>query len=332
MERSRQDEGHSVGISEDEPYTSQNLAFVGGLPLDANEEDLCKYFGTFGLVLAGNIRRSTKGKSKGFGFIQFKDRKHLDLVLAHSPHIILGTVINVQPALDPVSKKREQDARTERKIFVGNIPGGKTSNDVMIQISKVGTVEKITNLRSRNDGTFYCYVILENYSDAQKLLQMKRLTTDDGMNIKFKEYHVNSTPVLEQQHGMDIVHGVLTVERGMLSFPTHPPAFKFGPEVNRQTKAGSVWGQRDEPRQVNPTVSEDMQLQTQSRTIELLPIRRHLRIEGLPSWRRKRQTCSLDFQKSDQSHSRSAGPRSHSSEDSTYRFNVGRSHLQSGLQ
>jgi RNA recognition motif-containing protein len=316
----------------DSEEISQNLIFVGGLPLDADEDDLWHYFSSFGTVLSVEIRRSVKGKSKGFGFIRFRNFQDLKLVMAQKSHMILKTSINVEQAQDTQTKKKEQDSRKDRKIIVGNIPSGRTLDDIKVQLLIIGPVEKITQLRSRNDGTFYCHVIMANQVDADRLLLMKKHKTEYGFYLKFKPYQVNSSTESEQNLGGGFkVHELAQVKKQ--SAASHLSNERVVEMTANQPKQHLIIQEK-----YIPSPGQHMEaLENGTKPFEIsrndLRIRKNLTIKGLPVARRSgRRTCSLDFQRIEQSPSSSPTPRSHSSEESAYRFNISRTQRPSGLQ
>lgn len=89
--------------------------FIGGLNWDTTEDALVNYFSQFGEVLDHTIMKdSSTGRSRGFGFLTFKDPRAVDDVIKKD-HILDGKLIDPKRAI----AREEQDK--VGKIFVGGI-------------------------------------------------------------------------------------------------------------------------------------------------------------------------------------------------------------------
>ncbi|VAH69078.1 unnamed protein product [Triticum turgidum subsp. durum] len=88
------------GYSGSPPETGKKI-FVGGIPQEANKDDLRNYFGGFGRVANVFIPRDPKGSGhRTFGFVTFSDEGVADKV-ADKSHEILGCKVTVDIAAPP---------------------------------------------------------------------------------------------------------------------------------------------------------------------------------------------------------------------------------------
>lgn len=108
--------------------------FIGGLNWDTTEEVLVQYFSKFGEVTDYTIMRDgATGKSRGFGFLTFKDPRSVDEVIK-TDHILDGKLIDPKRAI----AREEQDK--VGKIFVGGIDpmvNEKDFNDFFAQFGSI---------------------------------------------------------------------------------------------------------------------------------------------------------------------------------------------------
>lgn len=89
--------------------------FIGGLNWDTTEQGLVDYFSKYGEILDYTIMKdSSTGRSRGFGFLTFKDPTSVDAVVK-TDHILDGKLIDPKRAI----ARDEQDK--VGKIFVGGI-------------------------------------------------------------------------------------------------------------------------------------------------------------------------------------------------------------------
>lgn len=95
-------------------YRDTAWIYVGGLPLDLTEGDVCIIFSQFGNPTHLNmIRDKETGKSKGFGFLKYEDQRSCDLAVDNLGGAeVLGRMLRVDHTR---YKKREgEDEETYR--------------------------------------------------------------------------------------------------------------------------------------------------------------------------------------------------------------------------
>jgi RNA-binding protein Musashi len=109
--------------------------FIGGLNWETTDESLRRYFSQFGEVLECTVMRDgATGRSRGFGFLTFKDPKTVNSVMVKE-HYLDGKIVSARRKCPSRSTKisntwhqidpkraipREEQERTA-KIFVGGI-------------------------------------------------------------------------------------------------------------------------------------------------------------------------------------------------------------------
>lgn len=114
-----------------------NKVFVGGLHYQTTQghifysiysiDDLIKYFSTFGVVESGSVVYNHENhKSRGFGFIIFKDPLSVQKVLVHPDHIIMGRHVEVKRAVPKLSENAENTSE-KTTILVGSSPPSQES-------------------------------------------------------------------------------------------------------------------------------------------------------------------------------------------------------------
>ncbi|EMG49134.1 Likely RNA binding protein [Candida maltosa Xu316] len=99
---------------EQKPATLNKL-FLGGLDWQTTEEKLVDYFSKYGEIVDYTIMKdSATGRSRGFGFLTFRDSESVDALLKDK-HILDGKLI------DPKRAISKEDQEKVGKIFIGGI-------------------------------------------------------------------------------------------------------------------------------------------------------------------------------------------------------------------
>ena len=179
--RSPEDQGRKImvaGLEEGERDTGRS------------RESLERYFKSFGRVVRTQIIRDhLTGKSKGYGFVTFKNSTVVEKILSASNHVIDGKGVKITLALKSGTKSGEISGikddnsreKEERKIFVSGLKTGvlgTTDNDLEEYFSAFGEVEEAKIVASKS----YGFVTFKTPESVKDVLS-KRLHSIAGWKI-----------------------------------------------------------------------------------------------------------------------------------------------------
>jgi len=110
---------------------------VLGLPWKISESELKEYFEKFGEVAMTQIKRDSAGKSKGYGFIKFKEFDAQHTVVSQR-HNIEGRWCDVR-----IPNSKGGEGEVSKKIFVGRVSEELNKQDLKDYFSQFGEVTDV---------------------------------------------------------------------------------------------------------------------------------------------------------------------------------------------
>ncbi|GAB1599999.1 heterogeneous nuclear ribonucleoprotein D-like-A isoform X3 [Argonauta hians] len=162
--------------------------FVGGLSWETTAKDLREYFTKFGEVEHCNLKTDPVTKrSRGFGFVLFKEEPTVDKALLEKEHKLHGR--NIDP-------KRANPREPIRKVFVRNLDQNLAENEIREYFGKFGKIVKLELPydKMRNQRRNYCFIEFEAEEAVDKICE------NAGHQIGSREAQVKkATPVANQR-------------------------------------------------------------------------------------------------------------------------------------
>ncbi|CAD6505186.1 BgTH12-00681 [Blumeria graminis f. sp. triticale] len=133
-------DAHGPGIKED------GKMFIGGLNWETTDQSLKEYFSQFGEVVECMVMRDgVSGRSRGFGFLTFKDARTVNIVMVKE-HYLDGKIIDPKRAIP-----RDEQERTS-KIFVGGVSQEATEQDFKEYFMQFGRIVDATLMMDKDTG------------------------------------------------------------------------------------------------------------------------------------------------------------------------------------
>ncbi|KAH8589418.1 hypothetical protein B0O99DRAFT_636829 [Bisporella sp. PMI_857] len=184
-------ESSGPGIKED------GKMFIGGLNWETTDQSLKDYFSQFGEVLECTVMRDgASGRSRGFGFLTFKDPKTVNIVMVKE-HWLDGKSIDPKRAIP-----RDEQERTS-KIFVGGVSQEATEADFKNYFTQFGRVVDATLMMDKDTGRprGFGFVTFDNEAAVDACLQVPLEIHGKPIEVKKAQPRGNMREEEERNHG-----------------------------------------------------------------------------------------------------------------------------------
>ncbi|KAF7116081.1 hypothetical protein CNMCM5793_004002 [Aspergillus hiratsukae] len=168
-------EPQGTGIKED------GKMFIGGLNWETTDQSLKDYFSQFGEVQECTVMRdSATGRSRGFGFLTFRDPKTVNTVMVKE-HYLDGKIIDPKRAIP-----RDEQEKTS-KIFVGGVSQEATEQEFKEFFTQFGRVIDATLMIDKDTGRPRGFGFVTFDSEAAVEAALSRPLAICGKQIEVKK-------------------------------------------------------------------------------------------------------------------------------------------------
>lgn len=194
---------NNIKQSEDEEESRENVIklFVGALNYISLQSDIKSYFEVFGKVIDCTLMTDKDtNKSKCFAFVIIEDIKNnAKERIVNRKHEINGKIVDVKIALE--GKEKEEMLDSKKKVFVGGLDPGVTSNDLKEYFMGFGQVKEAKVMYDNDRGVSRCFgfVYFENKETVDKLVKIHHFA------IKGKTIEVKYSVPKNQQKTKNVV-------------------------------------------------------------------------------------------------------------------------------
>lgn len=149
--------------------------FVGGLNYDTEDDGLREYFEKWGVVDDCIVMKEpgTK-KSRGFGFVTYKEIAEIDAAQDARPHEIDGKAVETKRAMPRDTSNSNQQSLC--KMFIGGITPDTTDDHIRETFGEFGNIKSIDIVKDKmtQKPRGFCFLEFDDYDPVDKCVLKKR--------------------------------------------------------------------------------------------------------------------------------------------------------------
>jgi RNA recognition motif-containing protein len=160
--------------------------YIAGVSWNTTDDGFLNYFARFGDISEALVMRDRTGKSRGFGFVTFKDPSIAEKL--QNQHLMLdGRKLDVMDAIPRAEMITAVKTQAPKKLYVAGVSWNTTDDGLFNFFSRFGTVVSAQIQRDRAGGKSrgFGFVTFEDPSSAEKVLAEQALSLD-GRRLEIK--------------------------------------------------------------------------------------------------------------------------------------------------
>merc|ERR1711935_509199 len=176
LESSRRN--NQISMSDEEPEQIRKL-FIGGLSYTTTEESLSEFYSKWGELTDCVVMQDPATKrSRGFGFVTFKESKMVDQCMSERPHKLDGREVEAKRAVSREESHKPGIHKSVKRLFMGGVKDNVTEQAVKDYFSTYGKGESVEMLVDKQTGKKrgFGFVNFNDYDVVDKIVQTRRHT------------------------------------------------------------------------------------------------------------------------------------------------------------
>ena len=158
------------------PFYCVRKLFIGGLTPSTTEEVLKDYYSAWGEIVDVVVMRDPRsGRSRGFGFVTYRDPEMVDVAQANRPHEVDGKLVEAKRAMPREDSTSAEAHMTVTKLYVGGLKKEITTEDLHEYFSKYGRIVECEVVKSKdtNVSRGFGFVTFDDYDPVDKAILYK---------------------------------------------------------------------------------------------------------------------------------------------------------------
>lgn len=157
--------------------------FIGGLTPQTTEMKLREFYEQWGEIVDVVVMKDGRtSRSRGFGFITYKEPEMVDAAQSHRPHEIDGKTVEAKRAMPREDSNSPESHMTVNKLFVGGLKKDVTQEDLREYFKNYGNIIdcEVVAWKESGESRGFGFVTFDDYDPVDKA-------------ILYKPHHISSS-------------------------------------------------------------------------------------------------------------------------------------------
>ncbi|ERN11609.1 hypothetical protein AMTRI_Chr03g138750 [Amborella trichopoda] len=172
--------------------------FVRGLAWDTTSETLCDAFLVYGEIEEGAvIMDKAAGKSRGFGFVTYKDMESAQRALKEPSKLIDGRLTVCNLACEGLTSASASTDQAQRKLYIGGLSTDISSKTLLSWFSKYGEIEEgsVAYDKDTNNSRGFGFITFKTVEAAKKAIDdPAKVLEGRAITVKLADTQKNKGP------------------------------------------------------------------------------------------------------------------------------------------
>ncbi|XP_055932429.1 heterogeneous nuclear ribonucleoprotein A1, A2/B1 homolog isoform X1 [Argiope bruennichi] len=169
-----------------EPEQFRKL-FIGGLNYKTTEETLKSYFSKYGEIVDCVVMKDPNTRrSRGFGFVTYKNAHMVDDAQAARPHTIDGREVEPKRAVPREDAGKPEAQVTVKKIFIAGVKDDVEEQDLRDYFGEYGNITSVNIVVDKTTGKRkgFAFVEFDDYDPVDKIVLKKHMLKGKKADVK----------------------------------------------------------------------------------------------------------------------------------------------------